>query len=91
MDLAEIIQQFSSPIIVLICLTIGYVVKKLSFVPDKFIPLIMFVLGSIFGFITNGWSFNSFVLGAVSGVASTGFYELFKQLIEHSGDKDDVK
>lgn len=90
MELAELIQQFSSPIIVLICLTIGFVIKKLEYIPNKFIPLIMFVLGSIFGFITNGWSFNSFVLGAVSGVASTGMYELFKQLIEKD-DPDDAE
>lgn len=88
MDLAELIQKFSSPIIVLICLTIGFVIKKLEYVPNKFIPLIMFVLGSIFGFITHGWNFDAFVMGAVSGVASTGMYELFKQLIE-KGDKDD--
>jgi hypothetical protein len=90
MDLAELIQQYCAPIIVLICLTIGFVIKKLDYIPNKFIPLIMFVLGSIFGFITKGWSFDSFVIGAVSGVASTGFYELFKQLIERD-DKDDTK
>lgn len=88
MDLAELIQQYCMPIIVLICLVIGYVIKKLDFVPDKFIPLIMFILGSIFGFIVKGFSFDSFVLGAVSGVASTGMHQLFKQLIEKDQDDD---
>ena len=91
MNLWELIQEYSSPVIMLICLTIGYVIKQINCINNKFIPLIMFCSGSIFGFIANGFSFNSFVIGAVSGVASTGFYELFKQLIEHSGDKDDIK
>ena len=91
MNLWELIQEYCSPVIMLICLAIGYAVKKVEFIPNKFIPLIMFVLGSIFGFIATGFSFNSFVIGGVSGVASTGFYELFKQLIEHPYNQDDAK
>lgn len=89
MDLEVLIQEYCAPIIMLACLTIGYVIKKIDYIPNKFIPLIMFVLGSIFGFINKGFSFESFVIGSVSGVASTGFYELFKQLIEH--EDDDLK
>ena len=91
MSLWELIQEYSVPVIMLICLTIGYVVKQINFIPNKYIPLIMFILGSVFGFVTNGFSFNSFVSGAVSGVASTGFYELFAQLIEHPAKINDAK
>lgn len=86
MDLWTLIQENMAPTIVLACLAIGYVLKRLAWVPDKFIPLIMFCLGTVFSFIINGFSFQSFLVGCISGVGSTGFHQLFKQLIEKKGD-----
>ena len=77
--------EFILPIICIACLCVGYVLKHL--VPgtaiDRFIPLIVCILGIFlsvwnFGFI----SLEVVVTGAVSGLASTGLYELFSQLIE---------
>lgn len=82
MDIGTFIQQFYMPIIIVACLCIGYILKKIDFVPDKYIPLIMGVLGTVFAFISNGISFDNFVGGLFSGLASTGFHQLFKQLIE---------
>lgn len=72
-------------IVVGICLCTGYVIKNLipSDKVNRFIPLIMVVLG----FVINAW-INDFVIvpevvlgGMISGLASTGLYEAFKQLI----------
>ena len=82
MNIADLVSQAYVPIIVLFCLVVGYVLKKLDFIPDKFIPLIMLILGGFSGVVVNGFSFEGIVFGMVSGVASTGFHQVFKQLIE---------
>lgn len=80
-----VLTEFILPIICIACLCVGYVLKNL--IPgtaiDRFIPLIVCMLG----ICLNIWNFGLITLeivvtGAVSGLASTGLYELFKQLIE---------
>ena len=90
MDLLEFVQQYYMPLIILACLCVGFILKHLEYIPDKFIPLIMGCLGVIFAFISNGFSFEVFVGGLFSGLASTGLHQVFKQLIEGDG-KDDLK
>jgi len=84
MDL-EVFTSLISPIIVIACLMIGYILKNIY--PDdrinRFIPLIVAILGIIF----NAWGlhtfdFNTVMIGMASGLASTGAYEAFKNLIE---------
>ena len=85
MDL-NFLNNFIVPLIVGICLCVGYILKNL--VPtdkvNKFIPLIMGVLG----ILLNCWiclKVTPEVLlgGLFSGLASTGLYEAFKNLIKH--------
>ena len=78
--------NFAVPIIVGICLCIEYVLKNIvtTDAVNKYIPLIMAVLGVIL----NSWinmSFTPEILlgGLFSGLASTGLYEAFKQLIKN--------
>ncbi len=72
-------------IVIGICLCVGYVLKNL--VPtdkvNKFIPLIMAVLGVILNIWLN-FAFTPEILlgGLASGLASTGMYELFRNFIE---------
>lgn len=73
-------------IVVGICLCIGYVIKHL--IPtdklNRFIPLIMAVLGVALNVWLNGFAFSPEILlgGLASGLASTGMHQLFKQFIE---------
>lgn len=78
------LNNFIVPLIVGICLCIGYILKNL--VPtdkvNKYIPLIMGVLGVLL----NTWICRTItpevLLGGMfSGLASTGLYEAFKNLI----------
>ena len=47
MDL-QFLCDFAEPVVIAICLCIGYVIKSsLDFIPNKYIPLIMAVLGVI--------------------------------------------
>ena len=79
MDIGVLISEYFSPIILLACLCIGYVIKAVfkSEQVNRFIPLIVLILGVIF----NVWfewdiSLPIIVAGMVSGLASTGLYEL---------------
>lgn len=80
-----IITEFILPIICIACFCIGYVLKNL--IPgdkiNRFIPFIVMIVG----ICLNIWNFGIIsleivVTGAVSGLASTGLYELFAQIIE---------
>lgn len=79
----EFLQDYLVLVVVGICLTIGYVIKhSLDFIPNKYIPLIMGVLGVVINTWLNGWIFTPEILlgGLASGLASTGAFELGRNL-----------
>ena len=83
MDLS-VLTQYISIIVVGICLCVGYVIKNsLDFIPNKYIPLIMLVLGTVINVLMNLTGINGDVIltGMFSGLAYTGLYEMFKNLI----------
>ena len=81
MDINGLMQYFNL-ITVGICLCVGYAIKQsLDFIPNKYIPLIMLILGTFLGVISSGLSLESILSGMVSGLASTGLYEAFRNLI----------
>ena len=87
MDISFITDMYV-PIIMVACLVVGFIVKKwINDVDDKWIPTIVTILGAVLGFVINGASIEAVVAGAVTGLASTGLHQLFKQLIE--GDNND--
>ena len=82
--------EFAIPLIVGICLCVGYIIKNL--VPsdsiNRFIPLIMGVLGVLLNFWVNQQFTAEVLLGGLfSGLASTGLYELFRNLINRGDSK----
>ena len=83
MDLG-ILTKYYMPIVVIACLIVGYIIKKsLDFIPNKYIPLILGVLGAIVGCIANSSiSLYTVVCGAFSGLASTGLHQAFTRIIE---------
>ena len=84
MDVA-MLSSFANAIIVGICLCVGYVIKhSLDFIPNKYIPLIMACLGLIMSVCTNldKITLEVILTGLFSGLASTGCYEAFKNLIK---------
>ena len=88
MDLS-FLSEFINLGILGVCLCIGYVIKtSLDFIPNKYIPLIMLVLGTVLGIVTNlnDLSINVVLTGMVSGLASTGMYEMFKNLINKESE-----
>jgi hypothetical protein len=68
-----------------ICLCVGYVIKtSLDFIPNKYIPLIMLLIGTTVNIIVNLNAITLSVIlgGMISGLASTGLYEAMRNLIE---------
>lgn len=81
--------EFAVPIIVGICLCIGYIIKNM--IPsdgiNKYIPLIMGALGVALNVWINLGITPQILLGGLfSGLASTGLYEAFRNLINHKED-----
>lgn len=81
----EFLNDYIVLLVVGICLCVGYVIKHV--VPsdgvNRFIPLIMAVLGVLINTWLNGWMITPEVLlgGLASGLASTGMHQLFTQFI----------
>ena len=78
------IQEYISPITLISCLCVGYVIKNL--IPNdtinRFIPLIV----ALIGVAMCAWAEMAITpavvcSGLISGLASTGFYEVFSQLL----------
>ena len=81
--------EFAVPIIVGICLCVGYIVKNM--IPsdgiNKYIPLIMGALGVALNVWINLGITPQILLGGLfSGLASTGLHQAFKNLIGHKED-----
>ena len=84
MDLSFITEMYV-PVIVVICLCVGYVYKKFFPADNKFIPLILFVLGAVLScLVSKEITVEIVAAGMVSGLSSVGLHELFTQLIEGS-------
>lgn len=83
MDL-NAIKDFYVPIVLLACLTSGYVLKAwVKDVDNKYIPTILAVLGAVLGCVAVGSiSLESIVYGAITGLGSTGLHQAFTKIIE---------
>lgn len=85
----EAFNDFIVLIVMMICLCVGYIIKHLvdSEKVNKFIPLIMAVLGVVINTWLNGFAFTPEILlgGMASGLASTGMHQAFKQFINKNG------
>lgn len=90
MDLS-VLSEFLVIIVVGICLCVGYVIKtSLDFIPNKYIPLIMLILGTVINVCINlSTGINAEVIlgGMLSGLASTGLHQAFTKLINKEEEK----
>lgn len=64
-----------------ICLSIGFIIKhSIPVIPNRYIPLIMGVLGVVLAVWISEWTFTPEVLlvGLVSGLSATGTHQAIK-------------
>ena len=71
-----------------VCLCLGYIIKtSLDFIPNKYIPLIMAVIGIALNvWVAGALTIEVLLGGMFSGLASTGLYEALRNIIE-GGEK----
>lgn len=83
MDLTYITGMYI-PLVVTACLIIGCIMKKwISDVDNKWIPTICCAAGALLACTAQQkFSVDIIVAGAVSGLASTGLHQAFRQLID---------
>lgn len=75
-------------VVMVACLIVGYLIKtSFDFIPNKYIPTILAILGAILNAVVSGVSVESIVYGALMGLASTGLHQAFKQFIENTKEK----
>ena len=83
MDLT-FLNEFVVVIVLEFCLGIDFIIKySLDFIDNKYIPLIMGVIGIVFNIFVNSGAVTPVVIvgGLISGLASTGLYEIFRNFI----------
>lgn len=84
MNINELV-NYINIVILGICLGTGYIIKEA--IPtnkiNRYIPLIMGALGTTLAIISNinKMSLDVILMGLISGLASTGLYETFRNLI----------
>ena len=79
----EFLSEYFMPVVVGICLCIGYIIKMWTPADNRIIPTVCGILGIFLAIWFNGWTVTPQIVlsGMFSGLASTGLHELFKQLI----------
>lgn len=88
MEIATIISAYVVPEIIAFCLVLGFIIKKwVKDVDNKWIPTIVAVVGICIAVLMNLGNISVVVIvgGAVSGLASTGLHQMFKQWIDNGG------
>ena len=76
-----------------ICICVGFALKYAKIFDrfgNQYIPLSMLVLGTIINVLVNIPSINAAVIlgGMISGLASTGLYEMMSNLLDKDGKSD---
>ena len=90
MDLT-FLTTYINPLILGICLMVGYVIKiAVPKLPNRYIPLSALALGVIIAVLMNYPGINAEVIlgGMISGLASTGLYEMLRNLLNKDGKKE---
>lgn len=82
MDFTSLTEYFVV-VVVVACLVVGYIIKtSFDFIPNKYIPTILAILGGTLNAVVSGVSVESIVYGALMGLASTGLHQAFVKFIE---------
>ena len=84
----NILRENFQVIVMVGCLVIGYILKSFAdFIPNKFIPTILAVVGAVINCFSVGIGLESIIYGALMGLASTGMHQAFTQFIK-GGEKN---
>lgn len=83
--------DYVNPVILGICLCVGFALKNaFDWFKNRYIPLSMMGLGCVISILVNWPGINAEVVlgGMISGLASTGLYEMMRNLVDKDGKKE---
>ena len=84
--------EYINPLILGICLLVGFVLKTaFDWFPNKYIPLVALTMGTLIAILINyqsGINAEVSLGGMISGLASTGLYEMVRNLLDKDGKKE---
>lgn len=84
--------NYINPLILGICLATGYALKTaFAKFPNKYIPLSALILGTLIAILINlkaGINAEVVLGGMISGLASTGLYEMLRNLLNKDGKEE---
>lgn len=84
----EFLNEYMVPVIVGICLVVGYIIKHwIKDADNKIIPTVCAIVGLVVAIWINLDNITPEVVlsGLASGLASTGLHQAFKQFLEKKG------
>ena len=84
MEGLNFLQEMYLPVVLAICLVVGYIVKHwIADVDNRIIPTVLAIIGAVCACINAvDISLEIVTAGAITGLASTGLHQAFKQWIE---------
>lgn len=95
MDLS-FLTDYINPIVLGICLCAGFALKYAKIFEhfgNQYIPLSMLVLGTVISLVINIGNISADVIlgGMISGLASTGLYEMVRNLLNKNAKEEEIK
>jgi branched-subunit amino acid transport protein len=80
----QFLRELYVPIVMAICLCVGYILKRWTKdEKHRIIPTVLAILGAVCSCIhARSITLEVIAAGAVTGLASTGVHQAFKQMIE---------
>ncbi|MEG2232040.1 MAG: phage holin family protein [Lachnospiraceae bacterium] len=95
MDLSFLF-DYVNVVVLGICLCVGFALKYakiFEWIGNQYIPLSMLVLGVVINVLINYPCVNAEIAlgGMISGLASTGLYEMMRNLLDKDGKKREEK
>ena len=83
------ISNYFVPVIIAVCLGVGYIMKNFLPSDNKYIPLALAIIGVACGIAKFGITLDAIACGLISGLASVGCNQAFKQLVQNGGYEAD--
>ena len=84
MEGLEFLGEFYIPIVMAVCLAVGYILKHWIYdVDNRVIPTVLAILGAVCACV-NAWEISLDIIasGMITGLASTGVHQMFSQWVE---------
>lgn len=91
MDIMTMFTEYLIPVVLVICLIVGFVLKNyVKALPNNYIPIIVTILGAVIAIWVNmGITPDILAAGLASGLASTGLHQVLTRTLEKLGGSTD--